>query len=405
MKILLSAYSCSPGKGSEFGVGWNWAINLGKLGHQVWVITRNNNRIDIETEYIKNRNLPPVNFIYFELPNVILKIKKQIGVHLYYELWQYHLYKKMQSLHDQINFDLVHHITFGVLRQPSYLYKLNIPFIFGPVGGGEYTPLFLIRSLPLKSRVWEYLREKSNYLLLKRKAVIKCFNHASLIISKTEETAKLLGKYQFKTLIIPEIGIEMVDFDAEENLKPSDEFNILFVGRLLHWKGVHLAIKSFHKFNQNYPNSTLTVIGNGPFLQVLKNIVIQLNLIDKVIFKGSVHHSQLNIYYKNSKVFLFPSLHDSSGNVVLEAMSNNLPVVALALGGPKIILGKDCPTLITINQTSEYLVIQHLADMLSRLYIDKHFYQESQKWTKLKIAEYQWKDIVEAAYYQIEKYI
>jgi hypothetical protein len=47
IKILMSAYACEPGKGSEPGVGWRWAIETAALNHEVWVITRTNNKAAI----------------------------------------------------------------------------------------------------------------------------------------------------------------------------------------------------------------------------------------------------------------------------------------------------------------------------------------------------------------------
>ena len=55
MKVLLSAYACEPNKGSEPGVGWNWAIEIARLGHKVWVLTRANNQPSIDSERF---NLP-----------------------------------------------------------------------------------------------------------------------------------------------------------------------------------------------------------------------------------------------------------------------------------------------------------------------------------------------------------
>ena len=52
--ILISAYSCEPDRGSESEVGWNWTINLSDLGHEVYVITRTNQKNKID-EYISKK--------------------------------------------------------------------------------------------------------------------------------------------------------------------------------------------------------------------------------------------------------------------------------------------------------------------------------------------------------------
>ena len=48
LKILLSAYACEPNKGSEPEVGWKWATTLPRLGHEVYVVTRSNNKENIQ---------------------------------------------------------------------------------------------------------------------------------------------------------------------------------------------------------------------------------------------------------------------------------------------------------------------------------------------------------------------
>ncbi len=139
LKILLSAYACEPGFGSEAAVGWTWASQLGPE-HEVHVITRESNRAAIEAE-LAVRPLPRVHFSYFDLPPWIRAWKRgNRGVHLYYFLWQIGAYRVARALHEAVAFDVVHHVTFASVRFPSWMGLLGPPFIFGPVGGGEYSP-------------------------------------------------------------------------------------------------------------------------------------------------------------------------------------------------------------------------------------------------------------------------
>lgn len=73
LNILLSAYACEPNKGSEPGIGWNWAIEIAKRGHVVTVLTRGNNKSVITKETDLPQNL---SFIYYDLPDSLLLIKK-----------------------------------------------------------------------------------------------------------------------------------------------------------------------------------------------------------------------------------------------------------------------------------------------------------------------------------------
>ena len=162
MKILISAYACEPNIGSEQGIGWNWSHEIARRGHQVWVITRKNNRKVIEDYFSKHANIPGLTYVYYDLPEKITTLKPLMGVYIYYELWQRGIVSLAKKLENKENFDLVHHLTFGVFRQNTFLYKLRKPLYIGPVGGGEITPKFLNRSLPLRQKLFEQLRHLAN---------------------------------------------------------------------------------------------------------------------------------------------------------------------------------------------------------------------------------------------------
>ena len=209
MKILLSAYACEPGKGSEQGVGWHWAIELARLGHDVVVITRANNRSVIE-EALAGTAIEGLEFQYFDLPTWAKGWKRGArGVHLYYWLWQYGAYRHARRLVAAREFDVVHHLTFGVFRQPSFMGRLGLPFVVGPVGGGELAPQLLRRGLTRRDKLKETIRDASNRCAVWDPFVRAMLGNATLIFCKTEETrAALPGGSQAKCRVHLEIGLE-----------------------------------------------------------------------------------------------------------------------------------------------------------------------------------------------------
>ena len=139
LHILLSAYACEPDRGSEPGVGWNWVRHLAR-DHDVWVITRSNNRGVIEAVLAHNP-LRNAHFIYFDLPRWARFWKRRsFGLRPYYYLWQAGVYFAARRIHRSVRFDLVHHVTFVKYWMPSFLAALPVPFVWGPVGGGESAP-------------------------------------------------------------------------------------------------------------------------------------------------------------------------------------------------------------------------------------------------------------------------
>ena len=138
MRILLSAFACDPRQGSEEGVGWTWAYHLARYGHDVCVLTRDYHRSAIEGR-LGELGMPNLTFEYIGVRYVPLWIPG-LGVYPYYFIWQWNAYFRAKRKHRECSYDIVHHISYGVFRNASYLYLLDIPFIFGPVGGGERSP-------------------------------------------------------------------------------------------------------------------------------------------------------------------------------------------------------------------------------------------------------------------------
>jgi hypothetical protein len=189
VRLLLSAYACEPDRGSEPGVGWNWALELAALGHQVWVLTRANNRERIEhaLQSITQQQRP--HFVYFDLPRWVAFWKRGgRGVQLYYYLWQIGALGVARQTHALQRFDAVQHLTFGVFRQPSLMGRLGIPFVFGPLGGGEQTPIGLRGVFPFKPRMIERLREIANIVMLSDPLVREAYARATTILTKTPDT-------------------------------------------------------------------------------------------------------------------------------------------------------------------------------------------------------------------------
>jgi hypothetical protein len=133
MKVLLSAFSCCPGRGSEPGVGWNWAQQISRR-HEVWLLTTD----EFQTEILRALapGIHPVFIPSFKRWERLQKLPLPGLDWIYYYWWQWKAYRAARQLHAQVGFDLAHHVTFVSWRAPSFISLLPIPFVWGPVGGG-----------------------------------------------------------------------------------------------------------------------------------------------------------------------------------------------------------------------------------------------------------------------------
>ena len=367
MKILLSAYACEPNKGSEPGVGWHWAHEIEKLGHQVCVLTRLNNKAAIEN-YYKYTPMPDgLRFIYYDIPKLLSWWKKGgRGVHLYYFLWQIGIFSTAKKLNRDESFDLVHHCTFVSVRQPSFLGKLGIPFVFGPVAGGECIPARLRKDLGIKTRFREALRDIVNKLVLYDPFMNFTLKTASRIYVTSEETKALLpNRYKKKAYIQLAIGND-TELNSTSTIKVSAK-KFLFVGNFLPLKGMRYGLQAFAQVAAKHNDISLTMVGRGSGKSALMCLAKELRIENKLNWVDWVTQDELKSIYKSHDALLFPSLRDSGGMVVLEAMSFGLPVVCVALGGPGVIVNESCG--VAVNSLN---IVDNLSNGIST-FIDQPF--------------------------------
>lgn len=399
LNILLSAYACEPNRGSEPGVGWNWAIEIAKRGHHVVVLTRKNNQPVIEKASYDKQN---IQFVYYDLPQFILRFKKYLGVNLYYSLWQFFVAFKAKRIDDKINFDCVHHITFGVFRQISFIpFLIKKKFIFGPVGGGEYTPSKLKDVYQSKYKIREFLRLIANKIALYSPLYRLFIKRVTFFVAKTPETAEYLPpKHKNKLLISLEIGVQPEVFN-DEILATRHPKTILFVGRFIYWKGIKLVLETFLRLNKDNSEYELILIGKGEELGMIKTFMNNNSLSNYKIINWLPQH-ELSAYYAKSSLMLFPSHHDSSGNVVLEALSFGLPVISLDVGGPAQVIG-EMNTIVKHNNDNTQELADRLAIKINEIMSNPQLYSELCQTSILRAKELTWEKSVNKIYSIIEK--
>lgn len=393
-RILLSAYACEPGRGSEPGVGWSWAMETARLGHQVWVLTRANNRTVIEQQPVSRAT--NLKFLYYDLPPQMLRWRALYGKRLYYILWQWNAVRYVRGLFPSLPFDRVHHVSYASLRMPSFMWKLGIPFWFGPVSGGESVPARLRRGFSFRQRCRERLREISNALVRVDPMMRAVFSRAEKLLV-TRDTLSLVPKrWRHKCITSLAIGVASSEKDVTlqgiaepstptRNPLPeyagspqsslpgrtldggSGVFRLLFVGRLLEWKGADIALHAIRQLREKCPNVRLTIVGDGPAKPQLLKLAKELQLFDVIQWRPWLPQHALAQLYRDADVFLYPSLRDSGAMVVLEAMSHGLPVVSTDLGGPGVLVNNWCGTVVPTGQRNREQLASSFAEALAEL--------------------------------------
>jgi len=365
MKILLSAFAFAPNMGSEPGVGWRWAVEFAK-SHEVTVVTDVSRRALVEAG---NVQLPAnIQVVYFRpgwLRAIPLNSKT---AQLLYTAWQFCLLGFARELHREHGFDLAIHCTYSVFRHPSFLGYLGIPFVFGPLGGGEDAPFVLKHSFSRFEKNKELLRVLINKAALLDPFLWMAYSHATMILVSTEQTrCALPWPFRKRAVVYSNLGVDVVADVKPCHHSEGEPLRVLFAGRLLGWKGIHLAIRSLAVAKKNGANVELTILGSGPYENILKQLASTQGVEQSVRWMGKCPQAELFALYRSMHGFIFPSLHDSGGTVVLEAQSFGLPVICLDLGGPATLVTPESAIVVATTGCDEAAVVQGLAVALMTL--------------------------------------
>ena len=376
LRVLACAFTCCPPgtpgfAGGESQLGWNLLKQIGRF-HEVWAITQSEDRPSLESA-LQEHGIANIQFCYVGLPQWMRPLMRIQGGHqIYYHIWQLKAYFAAKKLHQQVSFELFHHITYANDWLASFIGAcLPIPYIRGPGGGAHRTPKGLGTEYPLSGRFWELVRSIGQWVLRHDPLFTRGQRRASaILVCNRESVSKIPDKWSHKVHLFPVSGVSAEDFVvADPTPSTPGQFRVVSAGTLIRVKGFGLAIRAFKEFADKHSEATFTIIGGGPEEPRLRRLVDRLQLQDKVQMLGAKPHSELISEMASSDVFLFPSLRDGGGTVVVEAMSVGKPVVCLDTGGPGLHITEECGLKITPCCPPH--AVSQLADSLERLYLDE----------------------------------
>ncbi|PWT79264.1 MAG: hypothetical protein C5B58_14010 [Acidobacteria bacterium] len=411
MKILMSAFTCAPGYGSEAAIGWNMALETARLGHEVVVLTDNAFQADIERELAAGTLPANLRFDIFT-PGWLEKIRNKgltWGFHsltwfLVSVLWQFCALFRARARYKQADFDLIHHVSFSGIRHPTLLTRLGLPTVIGPLGGGEKVPMRLRKTFPWKDWCFELLRDAHNWTLRADPITRFAFRDAKLIFLRTGASLVAVPpRYRNKVHIDVGLGIEGTTPESETAPRqPGESFRLFYAGRLLMWKGVHLAIRALASARAQNVDATLTIVGGGPARRHLEKLVRRLGISDHVTWRGGVSHQELLGMYGANHALLFPSLRDPGGTVILEAWAHGLPVICLGLGGPGKMVDPTCGRVVPVANRSEDECVALIASEIVALAGNEPRRLALSRGAIERSRDFSWSKIVAALYTEID---
>ena len=348
MKIMLSACAVDPSHGSEGYFGWS-AFEALQKNHEVKVIAAEGNRPSIVRELGSDKTAQLFRFA--GPPPVIIHNRMLARM----QSWRHNLafHRAVGPVAEkwmrEEKFDLVHHVTYSTWRVATPLWKLPIPLVWGPLGGGEIMPRKTRGILSHQARIFEWCRDLSDFTSEHSRCVRACAKGAAIVISSNHETCLRLIQ-----IGVPRERIRM--FSPAHFSKKKIESYVgtkdmrdmtgplrLFAGGNLEGrKGVAIALQALVKAKDQGLKFAYTLGGSGPEAGYLKKLARKLGLEREVIFHPGFRGLDYLRELKQTHIYLLPSLRENAGITLLEAMlAGCVPVVADA-GGPGEIVNTEC---------------------------------------------------------------
>lgn len=408
LKILVSAYACSPNHGSEPGMGWNFVFGLSKV-HEIHVITEKIKwKSEVEKFLFENPHLNKNLHFYF-IEKQRKKILRKLWPPSYYWLykkWQKQAYQLALNLDDKENFDLIHQLNMVGFREPGYLWRMNKPFVWGPIGGLENSPWRFLSSLGLRGFVFYLGRNifniiQRNFLLRARKAATR---PNSVLIAATPGNQKWIKDlWNVDAQLICEVGQEINQslFETARRTKVDYSLKIIWSGQ--HTPRKNLSLLLFAMKGIDFPYE-LHILGSGTETKKWQNLAVKFRLNKNCHWHGWLEREKAIEIMQTGHVLCITSISDLTSTVTLEALSYGLPIICLDHCGFSYVVTEECGIKIPVD--SPINASKKIANSLHLLYENESFRQKLSSGAIKRAGEFSWDKKIaqlDSIYYSVAK--
>lgn len=354
MNYLISAYSVNPYKGSEDSIGWNWVLQYEKnykKGDRIILLTKKFNEKDTRRG-LKEFNIQHVELVIVDVPDALnwFREKHSTFHHMYYILWQHWAWLWVK--HSGIRFDVIHHVTMNDYRIPSEMYKAKgAKVIWGPMGGAQVTPrpLKVYEKNQLVASFREFVNKSCSWNPFYKKALRSYYKIYCINNETQKQISRIVGK---DVPLMPELALR----DEYKNLpiqkRNNDILRIVFVGRLIGKKGIAFLVDALSLMPTDM-DWELLIFGDGDDRALIEKQIADSGIGKNVKLMGNRPLDQIAEAYQQADVFVLPSLRETSGNVLLEAMAYAVPIVAFDTSFCRLLKEVDCGVFVNTEQALE----------------------------------------------------
>ncbi len=342
MRVLISAFGCSPYRGSECAIGWNLAKELAKY-NEITVLygdlsKEKGKEEDVKRFFTENAPIPNLRLVYVPPSKAITFIERLHRVpgmwgiyYLAYNLWHRKAYKVAQKLHREHPFDVVHKLNMLGFREPGYLWKIGAPFVWGPVGGASNESIkfhrFFSKSGCIKVLARTILNEIQKRILIRPR---RAAHRATKIWAITSDDIYMVSKiWGCKCEQMLDGGTDSALNGSLKVYSPKEKLRLI-------WSGIHTSRKALPillealatpAMKGNLEKIHLDVLGAGPETKGWEALAQKLGVDSCIEWHGMLKRDAGLDVMREGHAFVCTSIKEASSIVVMEALSLGLPVI------------------------------------------------------------------------------
>lgn len=320
-----------------------------------------------------SHNIPGVTWVFVRPDWIsnLLNFPNRKGYFIYsfylaYYFWHRKVYKTALGVVKNSSVDLIHYLGPIGYREPGFLWRIDRPYIWGPIGGVKNRPssIYFQRKKTSVFNVW--IRNALNAFQLRFKLRLKkALKQTNLLLSSTSETQEIIKKIHRKdSILIPENGI--ID-ECLRNQKiinySAGRLKMIWVGRIDHHKSLDILLRALAKTDSD--SWSLYVIGDGNNKDKCQVLAKDLGINKNIEWTGKLNRSEVNRYYSQSHLHVITSLMEANTTVVWEAMSFGIPTISLDHCGMHDVICEKCG--IKISLTTYQSTIDEFARKIQKL--------------------------------------
>lgn len=375
-RLLMLSYCFSPNGTMEERNGWQRAISSSK-DFDVTVLYRPSVAVS-ELEKHVPRDIRPGGLTFIPVSEGWLSLalsKIELLFYSRYRHWHRLAYHVAAKLHSDDPFAISHLVTLCGFREPGFVWQLDIPHVWGPIGGTHHFPRSFLKSLDWWNQYRERIRSWINHYQLHWSPRVRAAMQRSVAVVAATSESQLALKQGFG--ISAEIELETgIDHPIAppRQLRASDApFRILWAGRLRAWKGLPILLHAIANLPKSLPIE-VRVLGDGSSRKSWQKLAQRLGIAERIEWIAWPSYRETLPYYNWADAFAFTSLRDTSGTGLLEALAAGCPIIGMNHQGAFDIMTDQCA--VRIQPTEWLATVNGFRDGIEALARDagKHLY-------------------------------